>query len=110
MKNLLLMTDRVILSSLLTKAGKCGYITVTHKDTRKVHNGLTVAFIEGLSCYMSNKDKWFNTSVVKKIDWDKKEFETQNSIYEFEFKEISWKELYADLQLYINESKNKEIE
>lgn len=84
---------------------KCGLISVEHTDTKKKHYGITAAFGEGLSCYMSNEDRWFTTSVIKHIDKDT--FETLNSVYKYNFEEMSWRELYFDLQLYVDEGKNK---
>ena len=49
--------------------------------------GYTPAFGEGLSCHMDNPHRWYHTSVIQKIDWEKHEFTTLNSVYKFTFKE-----------------------
>ena len=91
---------------------KCGFISVTHKAYGDKHHGITCAFGEGIGCYMSTEDRWFTTSVIQNIDWNKKEFTTLNSVYEFEFEELPVDKLYnyvlnIDKQ---NGSKNKETE
>lgn len=92
------------------KKSKCGFIYVTNKAYGKKHNGITCAFGEGIACYMSTEYRWFTTSMIQSIDWEKKEFTTLNSVYEFEFEKLPIDKLYnyvlkSDKQ---NESKNKE--
>lgn len=88
---------------------KCGYIRITNFDTGETHYGITGAFGENIGCYMSNEDEWFTTSIIQKIDWDKKKFQTMNSVYKFEFEELpqnildDMKKNYESEQ---NESKN----
>lgn len=100
---------------------KFGIIHVEHSQTHRKHYGITVAFGEGISCYMSNEDFWFCTSIIKNIDWENNEFSTQNSVYLFEFEELPFDKCYTDLHLYMynlpefvnkedDESKNKETE
>lgn len=91
---------------------KCGYISVKNKGNGAKHYGITCAFGEGIGCYMSNKDKWFTTSTIQHIDWEKKEFKTLNSTYEFKFEEVPVDKLY-DYALNIekqNESEDQETE
>lgn len=67
-------------------------------DPNNKHWGFTAGFGEGIRCYMSNEYEWFTTSIIQKIDWDKKEFQTMNSVYKFEFDEIPFEVAYNDLK------------
>ena len=78
------------------KNSKVGDITVTKisKNDGYVKEGesawgVTAAFGEGLSVYIASANSWFCTSTIRKIDWDKKEFTTRNSVYSFTFKETN---------------------
>lgn len=73
---------------------KCGIIHVKHAITDKTHYGITAAFGEGIGCYMSNEDRWFTTSTIKKINWKEGYFETLNSKYFFDFEELNFRKLY----------------
>lgn len=75
---------------------KIGFISITkvsdnpgYLDKSQSEYGVTSAFGESLSLYISGDDRWFRTSVIQKIDWDKGEFTTLNSTYSFKFNEIT---------------------
>lgn len=69
------------------KNSKEGFIGIRKIKPEKgrTQKGFTVAFGEGISCYLENPETWYQTSTVTKIDWDKKIFTTLNSTYTFEF-------------------------
>ena len=50
--------------------------------------GWTYVFAEGLGLFLDTEDRWYHTSVVLSIDFEKGEFTTQNSIYRFEFIDV----------------------
>lgn len=66
---------------------KKGYITIQHSKTGEVHHGWTEAFGEGLGVRMDNPERWYITSTIKYINWEKGYFDTQNSRYKFKFEE-----------------------
>ena len=41
-----------------------------------------------LGLFLDTEDRWYHTSVVLSIDFEKGEFTTQNSIYRFEFIDV----------------------
>ena len=47
--------------------------------------GWTYVFTEELGLFLDTEDRWYHTSVVLSIDFEKGEFTTQNSIYRFKF-------------------------
>lgn len=80
---------------LALKNSKMGWIEVEkisknggYYETGAQHMGFTLAFAEGIGCYMTHGDRWFTTSIILKIDWDKGEFTTLNSVYKFRFETI----------------------
>lgn len=92
------------------KNSKCGLIEIK-KDGDRLRYGITAAFGEGISCYISNEDEWFMTSIIKHIDWKNNKFVTLNSLYDFKFQEIDFDRLVADLQILMNdENKSEETE
>ena len=71
--------------------------------------GVTTTFGEGLGLYIDNIANWFRSSVIQKIDWDKSEFMTLNSVYHFEFNELDETEaLDYYKRLEENDSKSKD--
>lgn len=71
--------------------------------------GVTTTFGEGLGLYIDNIANWFRSSVIQKIDWDKSEFMTLNSVYHFEFDELDETEaLDYYKKLEENDSKSKD--
>lgn len=66
---------------------KEGYIEIWKEDESVREHGYTHAFGEGLSVRMDNISRWYITSVIKYINWDKGYFDTLNSRYYFKFKE-----------------------
>ena len=71
---------------------KEGYITIEHSETGKIHHGWTHAFGEGISVRMDNATRWYITSPIKYINWEKEYFDTQNSRYKFKFEESNGEE------------------
>ena len=51
----------------------------------RTEEGWTYVFTEGLGLILDTEDRWYNTSIVLSIDFEKCEFTTQNSVYRFEF-------------------------
>ena len=51
----------------------------------RTEEGWTYVFTEGLGLILDTEDRWYNTSIVLSIDFEKGEFTTQNSVYRFEF-------------------------
>lgn len=49
--------------------------------------GYTNSFKEGLRCFITLPNHWFMTSMIQKIRWEDKEFDTIYSTYKFKFKE-----------------------
>lgn len=47
--------------------------------------GWTYAFCEGLPLHLDTPDQWYSTPNVLCINWETREFATQNSVYSFEF-------------------------
>ena len=47
--------------------------------------GWTYVFTEGLGLFLDTEDRWYHTSVVLSVDFEKGKFTTQNSIYRFKF-------------------------
>lgn len=93
------------------QASKSGWIKVSRDYDGAGDWGMTDAFGEGLSCYMSNPSRWYRTSVIQSIDWENHTFQTMNSTYNFEFKteeelkEEKDKEINR-IEKLLNESKN----
>ena len=54
----------------------------------RTEEGWTYIFAEGLGLFLDTEDRWYNTSVILSIDFEKGEFTTQNSIYRFEFIDV----------------------
>lgn len=91
-------------SHRLIKDSKVGYIKITKISDNdgylregEFEQGITAAFGEGLSLYISDKDRWYRTSNIRKIYWDKGEFTTINSRYKFEFTEIDYRPILNEL-------------
>lgn len=87
------------------KDSKVGYIKVTkvssnggYLSTGESEEGITAAFGEGLSLYIADVERWFRTSVIQKIYWDKGEFTTLNSRYKFEFTEIDYRPILEEMK------------
>ncbi len=75
------------------RESQSGYIKVEkisdndgYLQPNESEEGFTDVFTEGMGCYMYTMNHWYYTSVIKHIDWDKKEFTTMNSVYKFNFK------------------------
>lgn len=75
---------------------KAGNISITkisnnsgYLDSGDSFEGVTAAFGEGLSLYISDTRGWFRTSTIQKINWDEGTFTTLNSEYRFVFNENS---------------------
>ena len=74
---------------------KKGYMVITkiegiNNARQKVgftESGVTPAFTEGLPLVLDNTDRWYTTSNIMSIDWNKKIFKTKNSIYSFTLNE-----------------------
>lgn len=86
------------------KNAKSGYITLTKVSDNPgyvakgdVESGWCGAFNEGISCILDYGGRWFHTSVIETIDWDKKLIHTRNSIYSFEFDEFPTEEMLDGL-------------
>ena len=84
---------------------KIGFIYITkvsdnpgYVDKGQSEYGVTSAFGENLSLYISGGDRWFRTSVIQKIYWDKGEFTTLNSRYKFEFEEIDYRPILEEMK------------
>lgn len=81
---------------------KAGFISIKRKsDGEGINDALVIIFGEGLACYCSNEVEWYMTSNVQHIDWEKSEFQTLNSTYEFKFEELDdqiIKELYDTIE------------
>ena len=69
------------------KNSKEGFMRIERVEPTpgKEHFGWTYAFAENISLYIDNPDRWYHTSVVKSIDWEKGTFTTLNSVYKFRF-------------------------
>lgn len=87
------------------KDSKVGYIKITKISSNdgylsegESEEGLTAAFGEGVSLYIADVEKWYRTSVIRKIFWDKQEFTTMNSRYKFEFEEIDYRPILEELK------------
>lgn len=82
-------------NEFIASKAKKGYIKITKLEGSNnikyepgaVHEGNTFNFIEGVGLYITNGDRYFHTSIIKDIDWDKQIFHTLNSTYKFEFNE-----------------------
>lgn len=87
-----LMNDELIKH---IEGAKSGYIRIQkiqgiNNDKYPIGNieeGYTNSFKEGIRCYISKGSRWFSTSIIKKIRWEDKEFDTIYSTYKFNFKE-----------------------
>lgn len=66
---------------------KEGWIKISRVGDGEGESGYTYAFGEGISCKVSNIDRWYMTSVIQSIDWKNHTFKTLNSTYSFEFKD-----------------------
>lgn len=73
---------------------KVGHITIQkisnndgYLQKNEYFYGLTEAFGEGLSLIIDSMKRRYMTSTIQKINWNKKEFETLNSTYKFNFTE-----------------------
>lgn len=66
---------------------KSGYIHIWKEDHSIDKKGHTEAFGEGISVQLDNMTEWYRTSVIQKINWDEKYFDTMNSRYYFDFTE-----------------------
>lgn len=79
---------------------KVGYIKVSgnggYLSSGESEEGITAAFGEGL--YISDMERWYRTSIIQKIYWDKGEFTTLNSRYKFEFEEIDYRPILEELK------------
>lgn len=87
------------------KDSKVGYIKITKISSNdgylsegQSEEGLTAAFGEGVSLYIADVEKWYRTSVIQKIFWDKQEFTTMNSRYKFKFTEIDYRPILEELK------------
>lgn len=87
------------------KDSKVGYIKITKISSNEGYlsegqseEGLTAAFGEGVSLYIADVEKWYRTSVIQKIFWDRQEFTTMNSRYKFEFEEIDYRPILEELK------------
>ena len=74
------------------KRGHCTLTKVNGVHNERFNPGYTASgycpgIVVGLSCRVDNVHRWFMTSVVTSIDWEKEEFTTLNSIYKFHFDE-----------------------
>lgn len=67
-------------------------------------SGITANFGEGMGVYISDTAEWFQSSVITSIDWDKNQFETLNSTYEFRFEELDEEVLNKIYEYYENPS------
>lgn len=67
---------------------KEGWISISRVGDGKGQKGRTNAFGEGLSCKIDGVDGWYITSIIQSIDWENHTFETLNSVYNFEFKNL----------------------
>ena len=72
---------------LALQNSKEGQIEIWKEDKSVHEQGHTDAFGEGISCYLYTIDRWYTTSVIRKINWDEGYFDTMNSRYYFNFKE-----------------------
>lgn len=87
------------------KDSKVGYIKITKISSNEGYlsegeseEGITAAFGEGISLYIADVEKWYRTSVIQKIFWDRQEFTTMNSRYKFEFEEIDYRPILEELK------------
>lgn len=87
------------------KDSKVGYIKITKMSNNSGYlrsgeseEGITAAFGEGLSLYISDREQWYRTSIIQKIFWDKGEFTTLNSRYKFEFTEIDYRPILEEMK------------
>ena len=76
---------------LALQNSKEGWIEIWKEDKSVHEGGYTDAFGEGISCYLYTTDRWYTTSVIRKINWDEKYFDTMNSRYYFNFEEYDSK-------------------
>lgn len=67
---------------------KEGHIRIRKDDDSIQEHGFTDAFGEGISLYLSNPSRWYQTSTIKQINWKEGYFDTKNSRYYFDFKEF----------------------
>lgn len=82
------------LNEYINTHAKKGYMKVTKiegsEESYKLgteHRGHTEAFCEGIGLRLIDGFRWFNTSIIKSIDWENKTFKTLNSTYKFELNE-----------------------
>jgi hypothetical protein len=66
-----------------------GYIRIWKEDKSVEEHGYTEAFGEGISVRLDNMQRWYITSIIQKINWEEKYFDTLNSRYYFEFIKIN---------------------
>lgn len=74
------------------KRGKCTLTKLEGKNNDKYvlgmqRTGYCPGIKVGYGCKVENNTRWFITSVVQDIDWEKGIFHTLNSTYKFEFHE-----------------------
>ncbi len=65
---------------------KSGYISIKRIGDDAGDEGIVEAFGTGISCVITNPNRYYYTSVVKNINWDNNTFTTENSTYKFKFK------------------------
>ena len=65
--------------------------------------GVTASFGIGLNLSIVNASEWYRTSEIKKIL--KNTFETNNSIYEYEFNEISPEDVINEIDSFVKDNK-----
>lgn len=66
---------------------KEGWIEIWKEDKSIHRSGHTDAFGEEISCYLYRISSWYHTSIIQKINWEDRYFDTLNSRYYFNFKE-----------------------
>lgn len=74
----------------LLVSAKVGHITIEQIMGSKVgfvFSGSTVTFNKGISLFIDRMFESYYTSVIEKINWKEKYFDTENSRYKFEFYE-----------------------
>jgi hypothetical protein len=79
------------------RKSKQGYISITKISDNigsflqkgDTYGGMTKAFGEGISCYISNLDDWYCTSIIQHINWENNTFTTLNSEYRFTLQELN---------------------
>ena len=61
------------------------YIRRIEPNDKEGNIGYTDFLAVGVACRVENSERWYSTSTVQSIDWDKNEFKTLNSTYKFTF-------------------------